>query len=103
MRSDSNQNFVGVNRNLKFLLKNLSQTAISNNIGIIRNSANNRGNQHSSPFTDIEFINEESIGYINEEIIGAINRATIGAIIARRNPPFCFVFFMFYCFTCTIN
>ena len=45
-------------------------------------------------------MNEEATGCINEEAMGAINEAAIDAIIAGKNPVF---FFMFYCFTSTIN
>ena len=55
-----------------------------------------------SPFPVIAFINEETAGCINEEAIGAINEAAIGIIIVPRNPP-SFYYFMFYCFSCTIN
>ena len=54
-------------------------------------------------FTDIAFINEEAMGCINEKAIGAVNGAAIGAIIAPRNLPSCFFYFMLHCFSSTIR
>ena len=48
-------------------------------------------------------INEGATDCINEKVIGAINEAAISAIIAPINPPFCFFYFMFYCFSSTIH
>ena len=74
---------------------------------IIKDNANNEKLPSScpfpalmTPFPVIEFINEEAAGCINEEVNGVINEAAIDAIIAGRNPVF---YFMFYCFTSTIN
>ena len=62
---------------------------------IIKDNANNGRNPHSCLFPIVAFISEENTGCINEEATGAISEATTGAIIAPRNPPSCFIYFMF--------
>ena len=77
---------------------------------IIEGNTNNRRIPPSSPFPalvtlflDIAFINEEATGCISEEAIDAINEAAIGAIIVPGNLPSCVLYFIFYCFSSTIN
>ena len=45
-----------------------------------------------TPFSVIEFINEEATGCINQESICAVNETVIGVIKKGRNPPSCFLF-----------
>ena len=66
---------------------------------ITKNNDNNGKNPLSCPFPSllrsfqtISFINEEATDYIIKGAIGSINKAAIGDIIARRNPPYCFLF-----------
>ena len=56
-----------------------------------------------TPFPKIPFVNEEATGCINEESIGAIKEAAKVAIKAGRTLPSCFFYFMFLCFSSTIN
>ena len=49
-----------------------------------------------TPLLVILFINEEATGFISEEVIGAINEVAIGPIIAGRDPPSCFFYFVFF-------
>ena len=67
---------------------------------IINGNVNNGRNPASCPFP-VKAL--EATGCINEEAIYAINEPAIGAIIAPRNPRFCFFYFMFFCFSRTVN
>ena len=76
-------------------------------IFIIKGSANNGIIPPScpfpalvTPFSDIAFINEETIGCNNEKALGTINEAAISAIIAPRNPPSCC---FISCFTVSVT
>ena len=76
----------------------------------IKGSANNGRNTPSCPFSTLltlfpveAFINEEATGWINEDVICSIKDPGIGPIIAPRNPPSPFIYFMFFCFCSTIN
>ena len=53
-------------------------------------------------FPVITFINEEVTGCINKEAIGAINEAVMGAIMDQEIHLHV-LYFVFYCFSHTIN
>ena len=44
-----------------------------------------------------------AIPFTTEEITGCTNEAAKGVTTAPRNPPSWFFYFMFYCFSNTIN
>ena len=73
------------------------------NVGNERNPASCPFSTLMDPFPHIAFINEEARGYINEEAIDAVNERAIGPIIGPRNSSSCFFYFMFSCFSDTIN